>query len=399
VPDPNDPNILYIYNSGTQPVRPEDELGICTDGQPEENPETALYSIDVIRVALDAPETAEIVNRPRIFGDPETGEIGALWRGGQMGVASQRTAQTNHCHDITAYPELGIAAGACSGNGILLDITDPANPVRISDMFDPDMAYWHSATFNNVGDVVVFTDEWGGGVAARCQADDPAHWGANLIATIEDGQLVGQRFYKLPSIQGASENCVAHNGSLIPVPGRDIMVQAWYQGGISIKDFTDPDNPFEIAYFDRGPVDADTLKVAGYWSAYWYNGRIYGSEIARGLDVLRLLPGEHLSEAEIAAAEAVIEQQSNPQTQTRIVWEDTPVVARAYLDQLARGEAAPARLLDRVRSEISRWDEGRVNRGNFNRLARDLAAAAGDAEGRDAARLTALGELFGRAAG
>lgn len=399
VPDPNDPNILYIYNSGTQPVRPEDELGICTDGQPEENPETALYSIDVIRVALDAPETAEIVNRPRIFGDPETGEIGALWRGGQMGVASQRTAQTNHCHDITAYPELGIAAGACSGNGILLDITDPANPVRISDMFDPDMAYWHSATFNNVGDVVVFTDEWGGGVAARCQADDPAHWGANLIATIEDGQLVGQRFYKLPSIQGASENCVAHNGSLIPVPGRDIMVQAWYQGGISIKDFTDPDNPFEIAYFDRGPVDADTLKVAGYWSAYWYNGRIYGSEIARGLDVLRLLPGEHLSEAEIAAAEAVTEQQSNPQTQTRIVWEDTPVVARAYLDQLARGEAAPARLLDRARSEISRWDEGRVNRGNFNRLARDLAAAAGDAEGRDAARLTALGELFGRAAG
>lgn len=399
LPDPNDPNVLFVYNSGTQPVRSGDELGICSDGQPEENPETALYSIDVIRVALDAPETAEIVNRPRIFADRETGEIAGLWRGGQFGIASQQTAQTNHCHDITVYPELGLAAGACSGNGILLDITDPANPTRISDIFDPDMAYWHSATFNNEGDVVVFTDEWGGGVAARCQATDPANWGANLIATIENNTLVGQRFYKLPAIQGATENCVAHNGSLVPVPGRDIMVQAWYQGGISLMDFTDPRAPFEIAYFDRGPVSAETLNVAGYWSAYWYNGRIYGSEIGRGLDVLRLLPGEHLSEAELAAAEAVIEAQVNPQTQTRIVWEDTPVVAQAYLDQLARGSSVESRLLDRAGTEVSRWADGRMNRGNLRRVARDLSAAAEGVEGRDGARLTALGELLARAAG
>lgn len=201
VPDPNDANILYVYNSGTQPVRPGDELGICSDGQPGENPETSLYSIDIIRVPLDAPETAELISSPRIFADRDTGEIAGLWQGGQLGVASQRTSQTNHCHDITVYPELNLAAGACSGNGILLDISDPANPSRISEMFDPDMAYWHSATFNNEGNVVVFTDEWGGGTAARCRAEDPAHWGANLIATIENNTLRGQAFFKLPAIQ------------------------------------------------------------------------------------------------------------------------------------------------------------------------------------------------------
>lgn len=399
VPDPNDANILYVYNSGTQPVRPGDELGICSDGQPGENPETSLYSIDIIRVPLDAPETAELISSPRIFADRDTGEIAGLWQGGQLGVASQRTSQTNHCHDITVYPELNLAAGACSGNGILLDISDPANPSRISEMFDPDMAYWHSATFNNEGNVVVFTDEWGGGTAARCRAEDPAHWGANLIATIENNTLRGQAFFKLPAIQGASENCVAHNGSLVPVPGRDIMVQSWYQGGVSVMDFTDPQNPFEIAYFDRGPVDPDNLVVAGYWSSYWYNGRIYASEIARGLDVLRLTTSEHLSEAELAAAEAVIEREVNPQTQTRIVWEDTPVVARAYLDQLARGEAVEARLMERASTEIARWADGRMNRGNLRRLSRDLASAAAGAEGRDGVRLTALGEMLGRVAG
>lgn len=399
LPDPNDENILYVYNSGTQPVRSGDELEFCSDGQPGENPETSLYSIDIIRVPLDAPETAELIDSPRIFADRETGEIAGLWQGGQLGIASQRTSQTNHCHDITVYPELGIAGGACSGNGILLDITDPANPSRISELFDPDMAYWHSATFNNEGDVVVFTDEWGGGTAARCRAEDPANWGANLIATIEGNVLRGQTFYKLPSTQGSSENCVAHNGSLVPVPGRDIMVQSWYQGGISVMDFTDPRNPFEIAYFDRGPVDPDNLVVAGYWSSYWYNGRIYASEIARGLDVLRLEAGEHLSEAELAAAEAVIEAEVNPQTQTRIVWEDSAVVAQAYLDQLARGEAVEAGLLERAGTEVSRWADGRMNRGNLRRLSRDLASAAAETEGRDGARLTALGELLGRVAG
>ncbi|KAA5805074.1 hypothetical protein F1654_03530 [Alkalicaulis satelles] len=396
LPHPADPDILYIYNSGTSFVRESDELDICTDGQPDENPETALYSIDVIKVPLSAPEEAAIINRPRIFADRESGDIAGLWRGGRFGVATQRTAQTNHCHDITVYPELGIAAGACSGNGILLDISDPENPARISDMFDPDMAYWHSATFNNTGDVVVFTDEWGGGVAARCQADDPTSWGANLIAAIEDGELKGRSFFKLPTVQGATENCVAHNGSLIPVPGRDLMVQSWYQGGVTIMDFTDPDNAFEIAYFDRGPVDEDHLIVGGPWSTYWYNGRIYSSEITRGLDVLRLLPSEHLSPSEIAAAERVREDQVNPQTQTRIVWEDHPDVARAYLDQLARSEALDNGLAGQVRAQVDRWEQGRANTRTLSRLARQLADYAAEAEGRDASRLSELSDLLSR---
>lgn len=397
VPHPSDPDVLYIYNSGTSFVRETGELGICSPGQPDENPETALYSIDVIKVQLSAPEEAAIVNRPRIFADRDTGEIAGLWRGGAIGVASQRTAQTNHCHDITVYPELGIAAGACSGNGILLDISDPENPQRLSDLFDPDMAYWHSATFNNAGDTIVFTDEWGGGTQARCRAEDPANWGANLIATVEEGALRGQSFFKIPTAQDDTENCVAHNGSLIPVPGRDIMVQSWYQGGITVMDFTDPANPVEIAYFDRGPVDPEALVIAGYWSAYWYNGRIYGAEIARGLDVLRLTPSEHLSAAEIAAAERVVEDQVNPQTQTRIVWEDHPDVARSYLDQLARTEGLGADLESRARAAVDQWEQGRVSRRSMTRLTRDLASAAEGAEGRDQTRLTALAELLGRA--
>lgn len=396
VPDLNDDGRVYIYNQGTSFVREGEELEICSDGEPDENEDTALYSIDVIEVPLDAPEDAAIVNRPRIFEDAETGEIAGLWGGGPMGVAGQDTANTNHCHDITVYPELEIAGGACSGNGILLDISDPANPSRMTDMFDPDMAYWHSATFSNDGDTVVFTDEWGGGTAARCRAEDPKTWGANLIATIEDGELTGRSFHKLPTVQGETENCVAHNGSLIPVPGRDLFVQSWYQGGVSIMDFTDPDAPFEIAYFDRGPLDAERLAIAGHWSAYWHNGRIYGSEIARGLDVLRLEPTEHLSEAEIAAAESVRYGENNPQTQTRYDWEDSPDVARAYLDQLERGEAADADLIERGRAGADAWADD--SRDGLSELAGAFSDAAGDAEDRDAERMTALGDLFERAA-
>lgn len=398
VPHPTDANVLYIYNSGTAGVRRTDELGICSDGQPEQNADTALYSIDVIRVPLDAPHEAAIVNRPRIFADRDTGEIAGLWRGGAAGVAAQRTAQTNHCHDITVYPELNLAAGACSGNGILLDISDPENPARISDLFDADMAYWHSATFTNDGQRVLFTDEWGGGIAARCRGVDPVNWGANLIADVDDGELKGRSFFKIPTAQAPSENCVAHNGSLIPVPGRDIMVQAWYQGGVSVVDFTDPAQPIEIAWFDRGPIDARSLVVGGHWSAYWMNGRIYASEIARGLDVLQLTPSEHLSAAEIAAAEAVRETVINPQTQTRIVWEDTPVVARAYLDQLTRAEAVDAALAARVQAGIDHWSQGRPDAAGLGELSRELEAAAEKAPRTAAPRLRALSALLGRAA-
>jgi len=397
VPHPTDPNVLYIYNSGTSSVRKSEELASCQGGEPGENPETALYSIDVIKVPLNAPEQAAIVNRPRIFADRETGEIAGLWKGGKFGVAGQDTAQTNQCHDITVYPEIGLAAGACSGNGILLDISDPENPSRVSELFDPDMAYWHSATFNVAGDKVLFTDEWGGGTSARCRAEDPHSWGADLIATIENGRLVGQNFFKLPAAQGGTENCVAHNGNLIPVPGRDLMLQAWYQGGISIIDFTDPARPTEIAWFDRGPIDAERLYVGGHWSAYWFNGRIYASEIARGFDVLKLAPGEHLSAAEIAVAERVMAETINPQTQTRPVWEDHPDVAQAYLDQLARSGGLETGLAERARAAVEQWRGGRANRGRATELSQALAAAVGENTAKaDAARLTALSELFGR---
>ena len=396
VPDPKDANILYIYNSATSGVRKTDELGICSDGEPGENAETALYSIDVIKVPLDHPEQAAIVNRPRIFADSETGAIAGLWRGGASGVASQQTARTNHCHDITVFPELGLAGGACSGNGILLDISDPQNPSRVSDLFDPDMAYWHSATFNNAGDKVLFTDEWGGGTNARCRAEDPATWGANLIATIDDRTLKGQSFFKLPSTQGKTENCVAHNGNIIPVPGRDLMVQAWYQGGVSIVDFTDPMKPFEVAYFDRGPLDAERLQVGGAWSAYWLNGRIYASEIARGLDVLRLVPGDKLSAAEIAAAEAVTASEINPQTHVRVTWADTPDVASAYLDQLSRSQGIEAGLAGRVSALIGQWRGGSLDKAQAAELSRTLATAPEGASTANAARYKALSDLFGR---
>ena len=399
VPHPTDANVLYIYNSGTSDVRGAAELAICTDGQPDQNPETALFSIDVIKVELNRPQDAAIVNRPRIFADSQTGRVAGLWRGGRAGLATQNTAQTNQCHDITVFPEVGLAAGACSGNGILLDISDPENPRRTSDIFDPDMAYWHSATFNNAGDKVVFTDEWGGGIGARCQATNPSTWGANMVATIENRTLAGRSFHKLPSAQGATENCVAHNGMIIPVPGRDLMVQAWYQGGVSIMDFTDPAKPVEIAFFDRGPIDAGRLYVGGSWSAYWFNGRIYSSEIVRGLDVLRLVPSEHLSAAEIAAAEAVTLGTINPQTQTRVAWADTPDVAAAYLDQLTRAGGVEAELAGQVQARIDVWRRGRADKRVSAELAGALNEAAGKATGMAANRLKALANLFGRQAG
>lgn len=396
LPHPTDANVLYVYGQGTSDVRKTAELDICTDGQPDQNPETALFSIDVIKVELDNPSAARIVNRPRIFADATTGRVAGLWRGGRAGIASQNTAQTNQCHDITVYPEIGLAGGACSGNGILLDISDPENPRRTSDIFDPDMAYWHSATFNNAGDKVVFTDEWGGGIGARCRAEDPATWGANMVATIENRTLTGRSFFKLPSAQGATENCVAHNGNLIPVPGRDLMVQAWYQGGVSIMDFTDPARPMEIAWFDRGPISSERLYVGGSWSAYWFNGRIYSSEIARGLDVLKLEPTDQLSAAEIAVAESVMAREINPQLQTRISWEDSPDVAQAYLDQLNRTNALEGALAGQAGEAITGWRNGRANKRNAADLARSLTAAADKATTVNRARMTALAAVFQR---
>ena len=339
VSGPNELGNIYIYGSGSSSVRPDDEMSECSDESPYKDPESALFRIDVIKIPLARPNEAEVVNRPFIFSDPQAGVLAGLWEGGDHGKGTQTTASTNHCHDITAFPEMGIAAGACSGNGILLDITDPENPKRLDQVIDTGFAYWHSATFNNDGSKVIFTDEWGGGSRPRCRASDPLNWGADAIYDIVDGKLQYRSHYKMSAPQSEQENCVAHNGSLVPVPGRDIFVQAWYQGGISVMDFTDSSNPVEIAFFDRGPVDEKELILGGYWSAYWYGGRIFGTEIARGLDVLSLSPSGYLTANEIAAASyqmpgVVV----NAQQQQRHQWPVEPSVALAYVDQLARSE-------------------------------------------------------------
>jgi hypothetical protein len=405
---PKDAATLYVYGSGTGGVRPGEELEECSGGDPKDNPNTALFSIDVIEVPLRAPEKARIVNRPRIFADEASGNIAGLWPGGDHGPGSQRTSTTNQCHDITVFPQVGLAAGACSGNGILLDISDPANPKRLDHVSDKNFAYWHSATFNNDGTKIIFTDEWGGGTRPRCRASDQLNWGANAIFDIVDRKkMVFGGYYKMPGAQTETENCVAHNGSIIPVPGRDIMVQGWYQGGVSVFDFTDAKNPVEIAYFDRGPLDPRNLIIGGYWSAYWYNGNIYGAEIARGVDIFRLVPTQHLSQNEIDAAVQVRMTTFNAQNQPLVTWQPTSAVARAYLDQLTRNNAITAERAGAVRNALSRVDDLRTGkeRDAASRLETLTAVAAqveGDAKaktGRDAMRLNALAEtLRGRAA-
>ncbi|PKB19254.1 uncharacterized protein (DUF305 family) [Novosphingobium kunmingense] len=308
---------IVLYASGTGHVRDSAELAGCVA---EGGDDTALFSIDVIEVPVANPAAARIVDRPRVFA--AEGKIAGLWRGGDHGEGTQNTEVTDQCHDITVFPAKKLAAGACSGNGILMDIADPLKPKRIDDVSDKSFAYWHSATFNNDGTKVLFTDEWGGGMRPRCQAGDPQAWGADAFYGIENGKLVYRGHFKLPAPQTDKENCVAHNGSIVPVPGRDIFVQAWYQGGISVIDFTDATKPREIAYFDRGPIDKDQLILGGYWSAYWYKGRIYATEIGRGIDVFKLEPSAFLSAEEIAAAEAAIYPGNgfNPQTQTQVTW-------------------------------------------------------------------------------
>ena len=337
VKDPKDPANVYIYISGTAGVRSPNEMAGCSGLGPEQDPNTSLFRIEIIKVPVAAPQDARIVNAPRIFAD-STGKIAGLFPGGTHGPNTQTTAGTDMCHDITVYEAIGLAAGACAGNGILLDIRDPANPRRVAEVSDPNFAYWHSATFNNDGTSIVFTDEWGGGTQPRCRATDRPEWGANALFRLDKNKLHFTGYFKLSAAQAATENCVAHNGSLIPVPGRDLFVQGWYQGGVTIIDFTDPSNPFEIAYFDRGPMHATALQLSGQWGTYWHNGYIYGSEIGRGLDILELIPSKYLSQNEIDAAKLVRFEQFNPQDQPKITWPASFVVSRAYLDKLLRND-------------------------------------------------------------
>jgi hypothetical protein len=447
---PGDRENVYIYVSGSAPVRPEAELPGCIGAPPSEDPNSALFRIEVIQVPLADPTQARIVSTPRIFeglvapprhglapadlaemeearargafvveipiigetmvlpdgqvaqmlagivqarggtGAPTAADSAALrqalpsmieeWMA-QMGF--DPNAGPNQCHDITVYPEIGLAGGACEGYGLLLDISDPVNPRRLYAVADSNFAYWHSATFNNDGTKVLFTDEWGGGGAPKCRASDPYEWGANAIYTIENGRLKFQSYYKLPAEQTVYENCVAHNGSMIPIPGRDVMVQSWYQGGISIFDFTDAANPFEIAFHDRGPVETGRMGSGGSWSVYWYNGLIVNSEISRGLDIFQLVPSEHISQNEIDAAKTVRFAEFNAQAQPRFVWPASFALARAYVDQLERSNGLGAERIASLRSELAQAEQagGAARHDVLTRLATQLdgeASQSGD---------------------
>jgi len=399
VVDPNDKDNVYLYVSGTSFVRQGEELAGCSGEKPDKDPNTALFRIDVIKVPVATPQEAAIVSHPRVFVDARTGAMNGLNNGGSHDAKpGDKPADTNQCHDITVYSAIGLAAGACSGNGILLDIKDPVNPKRVDAVNDPNYAYWHSATFSNDGKKVVFTDEWGGGLGARCRPNDPNKWGADAIFHLQDDKLSLASYYKLPAAQGDTENCVAHNGSLVPVPGRDIEVQAWYQGGVSVMDFTDAAHPFEIAYFDRGPIDAKTLVLGGDWSAYWYNGYVYGSEIARGVDVFELTPTKFLTQNEIDAAKAVQVSELNVQNQQKIEWPDKLIVAKAYVDQLERSQALSVDRIAAVRKAIHEAEKSHMSASKLAELSGmaakldETAATAKDKA--DAKRLHALAEVL-----
>jgi len=376
VTDPGDPTNVYIYVSGSAGVRSAQELSGCSGGSPDVDPTTALFRIEVIQVPLANPAAAKIVSSPRIFADAKTGKAQGL-RGAKiheevdpeivraaafrdsMAIARGQAPRPNEriitqCHDITVYPALGLAGGACLGMGLLLDIRDVKNPKRVDQVADSNFAAWHSATFSNDGSKVLFSDEWGGGSAPRCRPTDKPQWGADAIFTIADRtKLTFQSYYKIPDVQSAVENCVSHNGSLIPIPGRDVLVQSFYQGGITMVDFTDAAHPVEVGFYDMGPMDSTKLVQAGYWSSYWHNGLIYASEKARGLDIFELLPGAWFTQNEIDAAKLVRFDHLNVQEQPQYVWPAAFVVARAYVDQLTRHNGLDGSRLTAISSALT----------------------------------------------
>lgn len=400
VSGPGDDGKIIVYNSGTSSVRDGEEMEGCFDESPGDE-RTSLFRIDVIEIPIDDPGRARIVSSPTVFADAETGRLAGLWQGGDHGDETQETSITNQCHDITVFPDAGIAGGACSGNGIIFDISDPLNPTRMDEVLDQGFAYWHSATFNNDGTKVIFTDEWGGGGRPRCRTFDPKTWGADAIYDIVDGQLEFRSYYKLPAPQLEQENCVAHNGSVVPIPGRDIFAQAWYQGGLSLVDFTDSSNPVEIAYFDRGPIHEEHMILGGYWSTYFYRGKIYGTEIARGMDVFALVPSEYLSENEVAAANIANQGELfNPQQQFEVTWPAEPVVARAYIDQLNRSNALSDMANSDLDAALDRADSRLASGRSDSELAENLetlSMAMNDSGGsaQDQKRRAALAETLG----
>ena len=364
-------------------------------------PNTSTFGIDVIKVPLKNPEQSAVVSHAYIFADANTGELASL-HGRRQGTGEPSPNPTAGCHDVTSFPFHQLLGGACSGNGLLLDTKTVTKPKRLDDVADPAFAFWHSATFNNDGTKLLFSDEWGGGTQPMCQSIHPTMWGGNAVFDIQgtgdNRHLKFGGYFKLPAWQTASENCVAHNGSLVPVPGRDIMAQAFYQGGATVFDFTDSARIKEIAYFDRGPIDANNLIIGGYWSVYYYNGYLYGSEIARGLDIFELTPSEYLSQNEIDAAKLATREgcgasnDLNVQCQPHYVWPASFVVARAYLDQLARDKALPQERIDALNAAMKDVESATAaSRGaaatRLDGLAAELAKDAAAAMGNNAARM------------
>jgi len=410
VTQPGDKDNVYIYVSGTAGVRSPDELPGCTDaGRGVNTPTTAQFRLEVIKVPLANPSAAAIVNSPRIFNDlppaprneernavdaasranrgggapPAGGGAAGGRAGGAAGAAGAPATPPppsgpNQCHDITVYPEIGLGGGACAGLGLLLDIREAAYPIRIDFVADPNMSFWHSATFSNDGKKVLFTDEWGGGGQPRCRATDKMEWGADALFTIENNKLVFHSYYKMPAAQTSEENCVAHNGSLIPIPGRDVMVQSWYQGGVSVFDWTDVSHAKEIAFFDRGPMDATRMVDAGSWSAYWYNGVIVSSEIARGLDIYELVPSGLITKNELDAAKTVKLEFLNVQDQPKFVWPPTFALARAYLDQLERSQGLKPGVIAIARVQLDGAEKltGANRKASLEKLATQLEGEA-----------------------
>jgi hypothetical protein len=460
--DPKDSANVYVYISGSGPVRSGEELAGCVALSPEKDPNSALFRIEVIKVPVAHPEQAAIVSSPRIFsgltrpvthgeapedlaanrrrvdsaraaggyiariqGEEQVAPSGFVRRQldslvkarggtGAPTAADSATLRANlqkivdalvgpqanpatqpgptQCHDITVYPAIGLAGGACGGYGLLLDISDPANPTRIGAAADSNFSYWHSATFNNDGTKILFTDEWGGGGQPKCRATDKPEWGSDAIFTLVNRTMQFKSYYKLPAPQTSTENCVAHNGSLLPIPGRDVMVQAWYQGGISVFDWTDAAHPREIAYHDRGPVDSTKLQLAGSWSVYWYNGVIVSSEILRGLDIFELVPSAYISQNEIDAAKTVHLDYLNTQGQPKIVWPPSFALARAYVDQLARSNGLSSSRIAAVRSALASA-ESTTGGARTTALSALATQVDGDASGSsDAAKVRLLAE-------
>ena len=396
VEDPKDKENVYIYVSGSAGVRSANELPGCSALSPDDDPNSSLFRIEVIRVPLARPQDARVISSARIFeglkaaprhADPvDSAALAAraarAAQGGGGGANNRgqgmRGGGPTQCHDITVYPAVGLAGGACGGYGLLLDITDVANPVRLDAASDSNFAFWHSATFSNDGTKILFTDEWGGGRAPRCRVTDKPEWGANAIFTIEDRKLKFHSYYKIPAPQTALENCVAHNGSLIPIPGREVMVQGWYQGGISVFDWSNPAKPFEIAYHDRGPSDSTKVGAGGSWSVYWYNGQIVSSEIARGLDVFELQPSEFISQNEIDAAKTVHFDYLNAQGQPKMVWPPSFALARSFVDQLERNKCLSADRIASVRQSLSSAERAsaRDRQASLAQLSTQLASDA-----------------------